>query len=565
VFFREKSAGKYRYLQIAECFRESGRVRQRIVATLGNLDSLRQSGQLETLLASGARFSEKVSVMGAHKKGELSEGPAYKIGPGLIFHRLWKSTGLSDCLATLLEGRQFDFDVEAAVFLETVHRLVDPGSDRRADRWRRDYYLPGARELDLHQFYRAMAWLGEELPPSEQVGRTPFAPRRVKDLIEEGLFARRRHLFSGLVVALFDTTSIYFEGEGGQKLGRLGNTKDHRSDLKQMVVGLILDGEGNPICCELWPGNTTDVKTLLPVLKRLKKRFHVAKVTVVADRGMISQATLEALEGMEDVEYILGARMRKQKEVNRKVLARAGRYRVVRPARVKTKDPSPLKVKEVWVKDEDPTKGRSKEPRRYVICYNPEQAKYDRKKREVILAKLHEALKDGNKKLVGNKGYRKFVISTGPVFEINEKKIRSEERLDGKYVLRTNTKLDSADVALTYKQLWSVEALWRAIKSLLETRPIWHKVDETICGHVFCSFLGLVLIKELQRRMEERGWHAEWADVMQDLGAVYENEVQATDGKRFVIRSELKGWCGRVFQAVGVAVPPTIRLSEARA
>jgi hypothetical protein len=303
VFFREKSAGKYRYLQVAECFRENGRVRQRIVATLGNLDSLRQSGQLETLLASGARFSEKVSVIGAHKKGELSEGPTVKIGPGLIFHRLWKATGLSDCFATLLEGRHFDFDVEAAVFLTTVHRLVDPGSDRWADRWRRDYYLPGTQELDLHQFYRAMAWLGEELPPREQVGRTPFAPRRVKDLIEEGLFARRRHLFSEMVVALFDTTSIYFEGEGGQKIGRLGKTKDHRSDLKQMVVGLILNGEGHPICCELWPGNTTDVKTLIPVLNRLKKRFHVAKVTVVADRGMICQKTLEALEGMEDVEY----------------------------------------------------------------------------------------------------------------------------------------------------------------------------------------------------------------------------------------------------------------------
>jgi hypothetical protein len=549
VFLREKPSGPRRYVQIVESFRDSGRVRQRVIATLGRLDLLRESGQLDALLASGARLSEQLSVMGAHRRGEFTDERTLKIGPGLVFGRLWEETGLHECISMLLADRRFEFDVEAAIFLTAVHRLVDPGSDRAADKWRRDHRLAGADGLELHHLYRAMAWLGEELPAAEQKGRTPFAPRCVKDLVEELLFARRRELFTQVVVAFFDTTSIYFEGQGGQALGERGNSKDHRPDLKQMVVGLILDGEGQPICCELWPGNTTDVKTLIPVVDRLRKRFHVTKVMIVADRGMISKKTVKALESREDTEYILGARMRKQKEVNEKVLGRAGRYKVVVPKRLTSKDPSPLEVKEVFVAD-----------RRYVVCFNEEQARKDRADRTNILESLRGALTRGDKSLVGNKGYRKFLKPPASGFEIDEAKVRAEERLDGKWVLRTNSKLATQDVALTYKQLWMVESLFRSLKSILETRPIFHKVDETIRGHVFCSFLALVLMKELQDRMVARAWgDAEWKDVIRDLDNLSETEVDAADGKRFAIRSELRGWVGKTLQAAGVAVPPTIR------
>ena len=128
-----------------------------------------------------------------------------------------------------------------------------------------------------------MAWLGEKLPIEKQYGATPFSPRCTKDLIEEELFARRRDLFSTLDLVFFDTTSIYFEGAGGETIGAYGHSKDHRPDLKQMVVGAVLDNEGRPICSEMWPGNTTDVKTLLPVVDRLGAKFGAGDVCVVAD------------------------------------------------------------------------------------------------------------------------------------------------------------------------------------------------------------------------------------------------------------------------------------------
>jgi transposase len=284
---------------------------------------------------------------------------------------------------------------------------------------------------------------------------------------------------------------------------------------------------------------------------------------VVADRGMISKGVVDALEAHTDVEYILGARLRKNKEVNQTVLARAGRYQVVQPERKKAKDPSPLKVKEVFVKVK--AKGGAIKERRYVVCYNADQARKDRKDREAIVAALREALKKGDKALVGNKGYRKFLKPPQSGFEINEEKMLSEARLDGKWVLKTNnTTMSSAEVALTYKQLWMVESIFRSVKSVLATRPVFHQRDETIRGHVFCSFLALVLMKELQTRMLAREWEAEWAHVISDLDDLTETQFKASDGKRFIIRSEVTGWTGKCFQAAGVALPATLQLAEGR-
>jgi hypothetical protein len=548
MFFRTKTSGTRSYLQIVENRWEDGRPKQRVIATLGRLDQLQQSGQLDALLASGARLAQSVLLLSAHAKGQVPAVTTRRIGPALVFERLWRETGCRHIVERLLEGRRFEFDVERAVFLTVLHRLVHPGSDRAADKWRTDYRIEGCDDLRLHHLYRAMAWLGEELPQGQQKDKTPFAPRCIKDRIEEGIFDHRRDLFSGLQLVFFDTTSIYFEGEGGQDIGRRGFSKDHRPDLYQMVVGAVLDGQGRPICCELWPGNTTDVTTLIPIVDRLRGRFGIGRACVVADRGMISQETIEALEQNErGWRYILGARMRSQNEVKDEVLTRAGRYRVVHPARVDSDDPSPLKVKEVWV-----------DGRRYVVCLNEDEARKDAADREAIVAALRERLRSGDKSLVGNKGYRRYLSGTdSPHFEIDETKIAEDARYDGKWVLRTNTELDSAEVALQYKRLWTVEHWFRSCKSLLETRPIYHKCDETIRGHVFCSFLALVLRQELQARLEERGQDLEWADVIADLDRLQTVEVEQ-DGKRFWLRSEAQGTCGKVFQAVGVALPPTV-------
>jgi hypothetical protein len=548
MFFRQKKSGKHTYLQIVENRWQHGRSRQRVVATLGRLDQLAEQGTLDGLLQSGARFAEHAMVLTAQREGQLLELNTRRIGPYLVFQRLWEELKIKQVFDGLLQQRRFRFDVERAVFLTVLHRLFAGGSDRNCMAWKDDYYLPGTESLELHQLYRTMAWLGEELPEEDQRNATPFAPRCIKDQIEEGLFHRRRDLFSELDLVFFDTTSIYFEGRGGETIGQYGFSKDHRPDRLQMVVGVVLDGTGRPLCCEVWPGNTTDVKTLVPIVDRLRGRFSIRSVCVVADRGMISQETIAQLTSEErKVHYILGARLRSVKEISEQVLSHPGRYREVRGPREKNSDPSPLKVKNVRI-----------DGRRYVICLNEDQAKKDRADRDAIVTGLEEQLKRGDKSLVGNRGYRKYLKGSGSHFEIDRQKIQDEARYDGKWVLRTDLEeLSAEEVALKYKQLWMVEACIRTLKSILETRPVFHHHDATIRGHVFCSFLALVLRKELQERLEEKNFQPEWADVLRDLEALQWVEV-ASHGKRFRLRSESRGACHQAFQAAGVAIPPTV-------
>lgn len=542
MFARFKKSGKYQYLQIVENRKIKGKVVQRVIATIGRMDQLKEKNGIETLIRSLSRFSEKVLLI-LSGKSDVS-ATSKKIGPALIFERLWEELGIKKVIRDLLFKRKFDFDVERAIFLTVAHRLFVSGSDRSCDRWRRDYVIEGVERLSLHHLYRAMAFLGEEI--DDQKAKTPFAPRCMKDLIEEGIFFERRDLFTGLDLVFFDTTSIYFEGEGGETIGQKGHSKDHRPDLNQLVVGAVIDSKGKPVSCEMWPGNTTDVNALIPEIDRIRSRFHIGRFCIVADRGMISDQTLKELQ-KRGIFYILGTRMRKVNEVKGNVLSRQGRYREVYPEGESSKDPTPLKVKEV-----------SLNGKRYIVCLNPKQARKDAQDRQAIIDSLKGKVKTNLKSLIGNKGYRRYLKIERDSVSIDQDKIEYESRFDGKWVLITNTTFSADQVALKYKELWQVEQVFRDVKSVLEARPIYHQRDENIRGHVFCSFLALILRKELQRRLGEAGHNFEWADIKQDLKALQEVVID-DNGRSLALRTECVGICGKVFQAVGVAIPPTIR------
>ena len=559
MFLRVQKTGGRQYLLLVENQWVDGKVRQRVRHRLGRLEQLQASGELDRLMLSMQRFSQKLAVLGAVSGSTPLTASAQKIGPVLVFERLWREAGLPELLGELLQERKFEFAVERAVFLTVLHRLLAPtigGSDRAAEKWRQDYLIPGVDGLALHHLYRAMAWLGQLLPGEQQRDATRPGGRCVKDLIEERLFARRRDLFTDLSLVFFDTTSIYFEGEGGESLGQYGFSKDHRPDRKQMIVGMVLAQDGTPICSELWPGNATDVKALLPVIRRLRARFGIGQVCVVADRGMISDETIEQIEQHPDLKYILGARMRSDHEVRDVALGWPGRYQQVHGPRQKSKDPSPLKVKNVRFTDEQG------QDRRYIVCHNEEQATKDRADREAILAALEDQLKRGDKSLVGNKGYRKYIKARGRRFEIDRQKVKDEARFDGQWVLRTNwDEASAAEIALRYKDLWMVEAIFRTMKSLLETRPIYHQCDETIRGHVFCSFLALVLRKALQDRLAGHGLATEWGALLQDLDGLQQMTLTVGE-KRYHVRTETEGMVGQLFAACHLALPPTIREAE---
>jgi len=545
MYFRRKTSAGRAYLQIVESRRDGDQVRQQVIATLGRYEELQASGQLERLLRSGARFSTKAMVLAAVADDTTTKIASRRIGPALVFERLWEETGCRAVTDELAGARKHGFALERAVFLTVLHRLFVSGSDRAADRWREDYRIAGVDGLDLHHLYRAMAWLGEELPAKDQDGRTPFAPRCIKDLVEERLFAHRRDLFTRLDLVFMDTTSLYFEGAGGKTLGQHGYSKDHRPDLRQMILAVVIDGDGRPICSELWPGNTADVTTLVPVINRLRSRFAIARVCVVADRGLISAETLAELEARRLL-YILGVRERTDKLVRELVLD----------------DPAPfvpLVISKRGKQIDYEAKAVALPGRRYIVCRNHQEAEKDAADRASILAALERTLKKGDKALVGNTGYRRYLKTIRDEhFAIDPDKVEDEKRFDGIFVLRTNTELNPLEAMLCYKQLWTVEQTFRTSKHLFATRPIFHKLDETIRGHVFCSFLALVLKKALEDRIAALGHAGSWPEIIADLDSLTETEIEH-DGKRFVVRSASRPAASLALRATGVALPPTVR------
>jgi len=548
MFFRIKKSGNRGYVQVVENRRIDGTVRQSVIANLGRADELIASGGLASLLASGAKLTDQVLVINAFDEdgdGSLSAA-ARRIGGPLLFGRIWQRLGIADVLEELLEHRAFEFPVERAVFVGTLHRLFVSGSDRDCSAWMEDYEIAGVDGLALHHFYRAMAWLGEELA---EKAADALAPRCVKDVIEEQLFDRRRDLFTDLSAVFMDTTSLSFYGEGGETLGEHGYSKDYRPDLKQMILGLVVDGCGTPICTEMWPGNTADVTVLLPVIDRLRQRFGVGRVCVVADRGMISAETIAGLEARR-LEYILSARERS--DALGKTIVMANDDPFVPLLIERRSGETQLFVKEVTI-----------EGKRSIVCRNEAEAENDRKDREGIVTALDAQLKKGDKALIGNSAYRRYLRKTRetkdkPVFEIDAGKLAEEARFDGIFVLRTNAKITPLQAVLRYRDLLMVENLFLRTKAVMRTRPIFHSSDAAIRGHVFCSFLALTMQKYLEDLSREAGVVLEWKTLLRDLDRLQQLRIRHRDN-HWLVRTDAAKPIAALFRHAHIALPPRAR------
>jgi Transposase DDE domain len=510
----------YQYLQVVETRRERGRVTQHIVANFGRLDEVVASGDLDRVIEGLVAHSQTLQLIQRYRGGALQATSDKVWGPVLIFERLWEDLELPALLRRLVRRRRLAFDFERVIFALVLQRILAPGSDRAGVKWSETVHARGFETLRLPHYYRALRVLWEK-----------------KVAIEQALYATGLDLFNQpLDLVFFDTTSLYFEGRGPAGLARLGKSKDHRPDHPQVILGILMRRDGLPIACEVWPGNTADVTRVTVIADILRKRFAIQRVVVVCDRGMVSAKNLAALEAL-GFQSIVGAKMRGAREVRDEVLARAGRSQLVREN---------LQVKEVQIED-----------RRYVVCFNPEEAAKDRADREQILATLEKKLASGGvKRLIPNRGYRRFLKVRAGQCTIDQQRVEEDARYDGKYVLRTTTDLPADEVALTYKNLLWIERLFRDLKSLLETRPIYHHwVKDNVKGHIFACFLALYLVVVLRKKIAALGRSVEWADLMRDLSQLRAIGLQLDD-QHYLLRTDLRGTAHVAFQAVGLRPPP---------
>lgn len=540
-----KDGTRVRYLQLAHKVRdpETGRPTDKVLYHFGREDQLDKE-QLKRLALSLSRFltpsgqaEVQLRLLGAEEELEIERSLAF--GGAFVLDALWKRLELASTLGRLLADRAFEADVERVLFALVANRALDPRSKLGVERWvGRKVHIEGLPEVQAHTLYRAMDFLiehGEEL--------------------QQAVFHSVATLFNLEVdLIFFDTTSTYFELEEADEEGglrRYGYSKDKRGDLPQASIGLAVTRGGIPVRCWVWPGNTADASTVEEVQRDLAG-WRLSRVVWVVDRGFAGQAQEVAFQ-RGGGQVIVGEKLRSAAGTLHPALSRAGRFRVIR---------EDLEIKEVIVEE-------ASLKRRYVVVRNRKEAEHDRAVREGILAALATEIEKLNRRkgprgashskavcaLTSHPALGRYVkeLATGKLV-IDSRKVKADETLDGKYVIFTSDPtLSAEDVVAGYKQLAEVEADFRTLKTTLELRPIYHRLEERIRAHVLLCWLALLLV-----RVAETEGGTTWRAIREELDELTLTRLATKDGRSEIV-SLLTDAQRNILKALKIKPPLAIR------
>ena len=538
------------YVQLAHNRRVNGVTQAEVLVNLGREDELDVDG-LRRLAASITRFTDgdgAAALLGAGSEFEVVASRA--MGGVWLLDGLWKRLGVDRALRKVLGARRFSTDVERVLFALVANRALDPASKLAAAEWAsQDAWIPGLEGMDEDHAYRAMDLLVEADAQAKVQEAVFFATADLLNLEVDLLF--------------FDTTSTYFErdepdgaGENGEPAFRAyGHSKDHRPDLPQVVIGLAVTREGIPVRVWVWPGNTNDMSVIQEVKDDLRG-WRLGRVVTVVDRGFSSDENLRYLTRAGG-HSIAGERMRDGSKHAQEALSRQGRYQSVRDN---------LRVKEVFV-------GEGDGATRFIVCHNPAEADRDKAARDETIARLKAELdrikaaraKAGSAKNDAAHHRAECALRDHPTLGrylrqtktgrllIDHAKIKAEQRLDGKYLLSTSDPdLSAEDVALGYKNLLEAERGFRDLKTTLELRPVFHRLEHRIRAHVLICWLALLHIRIAERQTDQT-----WRRIALELQRLHLVTLQGPDGT-VQQTTQLTDAQRQILDATSVKPPPRI-------
>ena len=544
---RRKDGSRVRYVQLAHNRRVGGVTQAEVLLNLGREDQLDIDG-LRRLAASIARFTDGdgggVPLPGA--PGEFDVVSSRPLGGVWLLDGLWRALGVDRALEGVLGPRRFSTDVERVLFALVSNRALDPRSKLAAAEWvSLEVSVPGLEGMDEDQAYRAMDLLVEADAQAKVQEAVFFACADLLNLEVDLLF--------------FDTTSTYFEsdeperGEGAFRV--FGHSKDHRPDLPQIVIGLAVTREGIPVRVWCWPGNTNDMSVISEVKDALRG-WRLGRVVTVVDRGFSSDENLRYLTRAGG-HWIAGERMRDGSPDAKAALSRQGRYQTVRDN---------LQVKEVHI-------GQGDAAKRFIVCHNPTEAQRERSQRDDTIRRLQAELeridqqraKAKNAKAAEAHTRAECALRDHPALgrylrqtptgrlRIDRAKIAAQERLDGKFLLSTSDPdLSAEDVALGYKNLLEAERGFRDLKTTLELRPVFHRLEQRIRAHVLLSWLALLLIRVAERQSAQT-----WRRIALELERLHLVTLQGPAGT-IEQTTQLTDTQRAIYTATGVQPPPRI-------
>ncbi len=545
--FKNKDGSTRAYLYLVRNYwdKKSNSTRQKNICCLGRVDTSETTKLVDNIINYLLPFSSKCKFLDLE---ELDIDEAKTYGEIQIFRKLWESLGFEKVLRKYFEETNKQVDLVEAIFAMVCNRLIAPSSERETNEWKKGVYEPKWENYDLHHFYRGLDFLIEN-----------------KERIELKLFNRNKNLFNYRVdIVMFDTTTVSYWGEGdnAEELLKYGYPKNKRNDLKQLVIGILMDQNGFPIGHEVWEGNKSDKPAFKEIIEKVRDRYQIGKVILVADRGMVSEENIRYLEE-NGYEYILGVKMRQINKVRKGILLKEEGFESI-GRNLKAKEMTEEELEELEKgergKDKDSSIETSKKSkRRWIVCYNEEIAKMEKEKREYFQKIIENKIEFSTaKEWIIRNGYKKYVKIEDMKISLDEEKLREEEIYDGKWVLVTNSSLRIGEVIGGYKGLAMIERHFRELKNELEVGPIYHYVERRIRGHIFVCFIALQMKVLLSKKIKEIDEEATYSEVMRDISKLKAVEINIEGEGKVIVRTNLKGKAEIVYKALGLKIPPRI-------
>ena len=524
-------------VQIVESYRRADQVSQRIVRHVGQAVNQREVEELtrlaQTIIAEMENHKRPLLPIFAPediygpkptaaacedvvKIKDLREEQRVVEGVGEVFGKLYEDLGLGAALGTAKADRPWNEALKTLV----MARLANPVSKLRTAAMLEDDY---AVKLPVEKIYRVL-------------DRLSARAEEVKGLVGNAT----RSLFGERVeVLFFDVTTLAFESVFPDGLREFGFSKDGKFKETQVTLALVTTTAGMPLTYRLFPGNMYEGHTLVTMVEEIRKQFDVARVQLVADRAMFSDANLDYMDAA-GLGYIVAARLRQlPKEWRRRILT--------------DDDFTAAAVGDelAWFKEYE------RGSRRLLVSYSPSRAKKDAAERQRLVERLLKKVKGGKVRLsdvIPNHGTKKFLKVTGGEAVVDEGRIAEDARWDGLHGVITNeAELPAPAVLDRYRGLWRIEETFRLTKHDLKTRPIYHWTPARVQAHILLCFVALSVAKQALYRLSLVKQPMSFERLRNELLHVQSSlMVDRSTGRRYLVPSHVTVSVKEIYHAFGL-------------
>lgn len=527
------------YYHLVEAYREDGKVKQRTLMSLGKVEDNR----IEELAAAISKHLETINIFNLSKEIDIAD--TYILGPLLVLEKMLENLGINTALqSVLLQHKRLLFDFEKIVFTQLCSRFIKPVSKLSLyDNWvSRMYPELVDHQVDLQHIYRSLDMLADH-----------------KEEIEKSLYQWKKDLFTiNVDVVLYDLTTLRFEStrEDIGELRKFGYSKEMRTDCTQVVLGLLTDTDGIPLCFEVHPGNTFEGETLQDIVEKMRGKFSIRRFIFIADRGLFSFENLDHIRA-DGGEFIVGLKMGSMTKQRQEDYYGLSKF--------------------TWINEELAFYETVLNEDRCIITWSKSRHERDVKAREDILEKIRLKLAAGKKlakKFITNRNYKKYLKTQGKDHcELNHVAIAEEAKKDGFFGIITNVaSMTASDIVTQYKQLWKIEDAFGEIKGTLKTRPMFHWTDKRIIGHLVLCFLTYLceahLTKSLRKSHEQldkksitkniiKSRELTVVQAMDELNRVMAIPVKVRKQTLWV-RTDIPPNAQNLMKAIGMRIPPKI-------